>query len=1778
MEIQGYRNVEETFRSERTLVFRAESIDGNRLVALKGVAPGSTDHTGRLRLQREFHLTSSLRLAGVVRPERMVSTSLGLMLEMPWVGSGDLRSLRSEVVPLKRVLEIGIRLATTVGELHDSDISHRDINPNNIMYHASSGEVWLIDFGLATRLARQSASVGPTSRLEGTLGYLSPEQTGRMNRSVDRRTDLYSLGATLYELATGRPPFLQGDALEVLHATVAVMPRAPSALRSDLPEVLSDIILCLLSKAAEDRYQSAHALADDLRRCLRSLLTIGQVDAFELSVSDRRGSFLIPEKLYGRSDAMATLREALQQAREGGSVAVGVSGPAGIGKTALSRELLPELAAGGLLVSGVCSQIDRMPYAPVLSILREIGATVLAGPKDQIEQHRQRMLDALDGQGAILARLLPEVAGIIGIQEPAPDLPGNEARERVLNMLVSLLRSHHTPDRPLVIFLDDLQWADPGSMAVIERLVIATADPAPDPLLVLAWRSDEVGPDHPLSVMIAQHPQRMEIIEPQPLRVEDVSDLVKDTLGCTPIEAQVLGERIHGKTAGNAFFVRQFLESLAEDGLLHYDGVSNRWVWGLDDIDAAAPTQNVAGLLSRRLVGLPLEAQELMGVAACIGKSFALPVLVSVYPKPIPDACRGLFAAVDAGLLSPEDNAWGDVRVWAADPATMKTPSCRFRFVHDTVHQAAYGLLEPEARQSVHLAIGRALWERSGEEKPFRVADQFNVALDEIREEDERLRVASLNLAAGRRAHLSAAFETAAHYLQMGAGLIREADWDTHYDLAFPLHLCAAESMLMCPHLEARIAYSAEGMARARNELDRVAMQRVKIRHHTGRYEFDQTLRLTLEALGWVGVHLPEEPGLARVALALLRTHWAVWGLDAERLEALPVNDDPRVEAAMNLLMDAAAPSYYLGTQLMPIILCRMVDLTVRHGISETSAFGCAGFAFIQIAVRDDVDAAVLWSEFARSLVQRLDGRKMAPKVELLALGFVGSRNQPLGSLIEPYQRASWMAREVGDAEYTALCAFNRSAFSFLSGVELSEVARRAEIDHQTCVDMGQERSVNALRCILQTVACLRGESPDAGELDGRFVDFTAMRARMTEGGDKAGVCTLLLHRARLKLLFGSDAEAVDAVEAVEGVLDDNPGSPEVHCFHFYAALVWIGHMRETGRVGGKPWRRARRGRSRLEKLSRHGPMTFKHRQVLVEAELEDLRGRTDEARRLYEEAIRLSRLSGILLDEAICLEWAGRAALRVERSRAAGSLLAEARLAWMGWGCTARLPVLAALDSRLGGSWRKAPSSLASSTHSTSTGPRDTLDFTSVMKASRAVSEEIHLATLLETLMRVILESGGADAGTLLLQLGGTLSIAATGRSGEGDEPMRIEVADLGAPLPREESLRARVVDLAQRSGEPVLIDDVSTDARFQTLEEARLLRSVLCVPALKGKKLVGIVYLENRLLAGGFTEERCEVVSVLCSQAAVSIDNAVLYGQLEEALETQKALTEAYGRFMPPQFLDLLDRDGILALELGDQALRQVTVLFADIRGFTRLAESMGPQQTFAFINRYLGYMEPAIHAHGGFVNQYLGDGIMALFPRSADSALRAALDMLEGLRRLNGELANEGQSPVVMGIGLNTGPLMLGAIGGSDRMGRGVVGDVTNVAARLESMTKHYDVPLLVGEQTIEALQDQLPCRVRAIDRVQPKGRDQPLTVYEVLEGSERAVREQKILSLEDYAEGYRLWTAGELVAARPHFLACVQRCPADRPAEIMAERCVGARSSSEPWTGVTRMQVK
>jgi AAA ATPase domain/Protein kinase domain len=599
--------------------------------------------------------------------------------------------------------------------------------------------VWLTGFGIASQLPHERQVPVPPEIIAGTLAYMAPEQTGRMNRSIDGRSDLYSLGVTLYRMLTGVLPFDAVDPLEWVHCHIARQP-TPPADRAEVPEPLSAIVTKLLAKNAEERYQTAHGLEADLRRCLAEWQSHGRIDPFPLGTHDLSDRLLIPEKLYGRDREIDALLAAFDQVvAQGAAELVFVSGYSGVGKSSVVNELHKVLVPPrGLFASCKFDQYKRdIPFATLAQAFQTLVRQILVKSEAEVDQWRHALQEALGPNGQLIVDLIPEVELIIGKQPPVPDLPPQDTQNRFQLVFRRFLGVFARPEHPLALFLDDLQWLDTATLDLLERLV--THPEVRHLLVVGAYRDNEVSSSHALARMlgsIRNAGAKMHEIVLVPLSLHDVDRFVSDALHCERNAAQPLAQLVHEKTGGNPFFAIQFLTAIAEEGLLRFDPVMRARQWDMNRIRAEGYTDNVVDLMTEKLKRLSGTTQEALKQLACLGNGAEVAILALVHGETEESMHAALWEAVRAGLILQQETT--------------------YKFLHDRIQEATYALIPEGERAGAHLRIGRVLLASMMAdglaEHLFDVVNQLNRGATLLMDRDEKIQVAAIQL---RHAHSS---------------------------------------------------------------------------------------------------------------------------------------------------------------------------------------------------------------------------------------------------------------------------------------------------------------------------------------------------------------------------------------------------------------------------------------------------------------------------------------------------------------------------------------------------------------------------------------------------------------------------------------------------------------------------------------------------------------------------------------------------------------------------------------------------------------------------------------------------------------------------------------------------------------------------------------------------------------------------------------------------------------------------------------------------------------
>lgn len=1749
------------YESMNSVVYRGHRVGETEPLILKILADPYPNSERVAAFKREFDLLAALQLPGVIGAYGLELDQQHWIMALEDFGGQALAQLDlAGHLPIDEFLRLALRITACLAQIHPR-IIHKDLNPTNIVLNPHTGQVKLIDFGIATHLAQETPTFGAPGSIEGTLAYLSPEQTGRMNRAVDYRTDFYSLGVTFYELLTGRLPFETQDVLELIHAHMAKSPPPLHTFRPDIPGPVNDIVLKLLAKNAEDRYQSAYGLQADLEECLRQWQTGTTMASFALGGQDVAEQLQLPQKLYGREDEIATLLVACAEAGAGQRQLLLVAGHGGVGKTALVQEVYrPLTEQRGYFISGKFDQLRRdMPYSAIITAFGGLLRQLLAESDTALAAWQAQLRAALEPNAAILTTVIPELRLLLGDPPPVPDLDAGPAQNRFNLVFQSFLQVFATADHPLVMFLDDLQWADSASLKLLQWMLTAAST---SHLLILgAYRETEVDVAHPLTQVIAEVGKAgtpVGQINLPPLALDHIGAFLADTLQTAPAAVEPLAGLLQAKTGGNPFFLGEFLRALYAERLLLRDSLRGGWTWDLDQIRARDITDNVIDLLAGNIRQLGAETGRVVRLAACIGNRFDLATLAQVADQAPHVAAATLWPALAERIIVPV----GDSYLIAGQIEDLEMAAgVQYRFAHDRVQQAAYSLIDPTERQAAHLQVGRRLLQTTPpaalDQHLFAVVHQLNLGRTLIGDQAERDTLAALNLRAGRRAKAAAAYGPAFGYLTTGIELLGDDGWQRRYDLALPLHADAVEAALLSGRAAEMEALAATLLAEARTALDKVPVYEVKIAAALSRVQVAEAFGLGGQILALLGSPLPSATGPDDFARALRRTRALLAGKRIEDLADLPPMTDPQALATMRVLRAILPAAYVAQPAFHRLLVLQQVALSLRYGNTVFSPDGYSSYGQILTHLLGQIQAGYAFGQLSLDLTDKLDARPVRASTSMGFYSFLAYGKDHLRSTLSPLLVGHQSGLETGDLIFGAYNAVVYCWHLLHLGISLPEVEREIVAYSDAHGRIKQMAGRFYLQIYRQVIHNLMGRTADPLRLVGEAYDETAMLPVHQAGRQFLAVFDVHYYKGLLAYLFGEPAQALEHFAAARPFQASAFGFIVTVLIDVYESLarlaVWPTLPADEQAAA---LAQVAKTQKTLKRWAQHAPQNFMHRYYLVEAERARVLGRAGQARQYYDQAIDLARTHGWVNDEALAYERAAGFYEDHGPPHLAEYYLRAAHQAYRGWGAQGKVRALEARRPGLAsvgrGEWT-LPNNLTLAVNRTPThSVGGLLDTTSVIRAAQALSREIALDRLLTRLMTLVLETAGAQTGYLLLDRQGRWMVEATGTT----DPAEVQVLQ-GLPLaPMGEPplLPLNVIQYVARTQDSVVLDDAGHDGAFgadPTLQ-ARHARSVLCTPLLNQGRVVGLLYLENNLTPGAFTADRLEVLHLLSAQAAISITNASLYSDLATALTRQVSLTKSYSRFVPEEILRFLGKDSIVDVQLGDQTQQDMTILFSDIRSFTSLSEAMTPQESFNFINAYLRRVGPVIRNHQGFIDKYIGDAVMALFPGSAEHAMRAALAMTHAVDLYNAHRRQRNYPPIAIGIGVHSGPLMLGTIGEEARMEGTVISDTVNLAERLEGLTKRYGSAILISAHTLACLEQPLPYQVRFLGRVRVKGKLKRVGIFEILDAEPLAVRTLKLQTAADFRQGLRAYYRREWAAAAVCFERVLAIHPEDRAA--------------------------
>jgi len=1516
------------------MLYRAQKTGSAETVIIKALNVFNPPASEIARFEHELALIKSADIDGVVRIIETLVVEGDTAQAKPVLVEDDFnRPPLSKImgrafpsrIPADTSIDYAVRMARIIETLHEHNISHRNITPRNFLYDELSGTLKITDFGIIGELSGSAGQIYDPWVITNVLPYLSPEQTGRMNRDIDYPTDLYSLGIVFYEMFTGRVPFSSHDPMDIIHAHIARPPDPPDAIAPDIPATLSGIVMKLLAKTPEERYQTGFGLAFDLLKCREQMKSKGEIEPFELGRQDICLKLNMPRVLIGRDREIKMLTDACERAAAGAMEVVFVSGEPGIGKSALVHEIEKTIVSRqGFFLSGKYGQMRRhVPYSAIIQAFQKIAEKILAQSESEIQQWKNKLAPVLGASGKIITDMIPKMEQVLGAQPDLQELGAEEARNLLSRVFKRFVQAIADRNQPVVLFLDDLHKADPDSLALMEKLA---EDGGLDFfLLIAAWRENEVPPHHPLRhtmTAIKNTGIPFENLPIEALNAQDVKRLLAGILRCRPDVCDPMAEVIHEKTLGNPFFVHQFIKTLYEENCLEMDP-TGQWRFDIEAIREMQITDNAVDFMADKLRQLTAEARELIGVCACIGNRFGLESLASAAGRPISDILPLIDRLVLDGFIIARHR--------------------QYHFSHDRIYEAAYSLLAPEKRKKAHYRIGKRALENTPRKSLhnllFYIVDQLNFGSSMIETRAEAIELAHLNLKAGLKARDAAAFTAAVKYLAAGIAILPDDAWTSEYDLAFSLHLQQMECRYITRSFEAAERLFNIITANAASSTDKAKACTTMIIQYTNQQSFRKALDLGVKTLDLFGIKISSGIGTLPVLAELIKIKWRLRQINIEEIVNLPQTHDPDRIALNSLLLAMATPAYYVNRNLFGVIVMKGANEMLKNGLSSHAEVNFIGLAAILQNVLKDYDRGYQIAEMALALNEKSGNRSLACQVHHTFAFFIQHWKRHAKHNINVYQKVYQFSLDAGNLIFAGHSINATTDCRLMIGDSLDLILEETR-KYENMMDHVKDPFITArFRENIQMAKCLMGLTRERISLNGDKYDEASYTELLLREKNLFGLCYTLLYKLILLYLHGRYESALEVARRLDRYIDAPIGTMLVPLHFFYYSLALAAVAKNKKAIEKRRLlKKIRKHQRKMKQWAVLCPENFAHKHDLVEAELAAAGGNSGKsdngglcsALYFYHAAIKGARQNAYINEEALACERAALFYLGLNAKEEAGIYLNRAHLGYGTWRAAAlqkgledRHPEFFTMPAQV---QQDRGGIDSDDTHKPAGG---LLDLDTVMKVSRAISGEIVLARLLEKIMEISVANAGAQKGFLILETDKKLAVEA------GIDPDR-NMRGIENPIPLDacQGLSGAVVNYVFRTMEPVILANASEQGPFKndTHVKANKCKSILCMPILNKGRINGILYMENNLSANVFTEERLELLGIIAGQAAISLENARLF-----EMATTDGLTRL---FVHRYFQLLLDQE----IERSRRNGRPCSLLMIDIDNFKHFNDTYG------------------------------------------------------------------------------------------------------------------------------------------------------------------------------------------------------------------------------------------
>jgi predicted ATPase/class 3 adenylate cyclase/tRNA A-37 threonylcarbamoyl transferase component Bud32 len=1731
-------------------------------------------------LKREFRILSKLSHPGIIGVKEIIEFGEGnaaLVLEYFGVTLREfLIGGHAGKCPLELFYPLAFQATEIVSYLHQQGVIHKDVSPDNLLIEPHTGKVKCIDFSVSSELSREHTESGTDASARGSLPYMSPEQTGRINRDVDYRSDYYSLGCTLFELLAGQTPLHGADTLEWVHAHIGKEAPLITDLRPEVPRSLALILEKLLAKNAEDRYQSPGGLLYDLKESCAHFEADSCPEHWQTGATDVPMVFQISQKLYGRDEELRALENIFHAASEDKAQLCLVSGYSGVGKSVLVQELGRSIAKKkGYLIQGKFEQyLQNTPYMALAGALRSLVRSLLGEPKTRLDEWRSVFEPALQGQGQLLVDMIPDLEIIIGPQKPLPDLLPNEAQNRFSLLVIDFINAIASGEHPLVIFLDDLQWSDIPTLHLIQR--IAVSQELSNIMIVGAYRDNAVDATHPLMLILSEIRKKrtIEHIALKPLNTSVISEMVSDSLHCNATRAKELSDLLFEKTDGNPFFTIEMLKELHRSGVIYYDPNKGEWNWETKTIREQNRSDNVIDFLVQGMFSLPKPTQEALQIAAALGASFDLRLLSQVSENKPSHLATALFAALNAHLIVPLND---DYRIaeWLVDASDsiMADESFNpvYRFQHDRVQQAAYSMLSEASKEQLHLKLGLAIKENHSDhdtgDSIIQAAEHFNKVHGSVDDPLLMRDIAAINFEAAKKAKASSAYASALDYLQQSNRWLAANAAAYDEDMARQV----LSEMQNCYYLtgdwDAADRAMEQLLLAANTQLEKGALHARRTRQYATTGRMEASIAAAYEGLIILGFDMKSYPDEHDVDLQRQAIENRLAGRSVSELIHLPKVDSETAEIAGELLAEVFAAAFLSASGLkFPYLIMQSVNLALNHGNNANAAFAYTTYGMLLCGYYNNPSLGIQYGRLGVTLIDQTNDLSLKSRVYYVYTMFVHHWSYHWKSMTEWFRKGIENGYQTGDLLYLSYSA--QDCIIWDPTLDLETASEEQTNLLKIVEECEYKDSLDSGTLFLQMQLNFLGKTEHLYSLTSAAWNEQECLKGMQERKFMTGIANYHIYKTELYVLYHEAEKAWEHVQAQDALMSSVMSLPQLARYHFISFIVrnamWSA-LSEAERTSEE--RKMKESLSLVSIWAANCEDNFEHLRLFMEAVLACREERLAEAWVLYEKSIQQARKFGFLRDEALANEYMAASLSKAGLAKGGEGYMRAAHHLYYRWAAyrktqllEEKYPFLKQSDQRV-----KLMGGDGEFQARTASFNANELDLASVLRASQTISGELVLDTLLEATLKVILENAGAQVGHLLVYRDDKYFLFSS------NVKLVREWSDAG----QLEALPMSLVNTVLRTKSPIILENASASLEFQ--KDPYIVthqpKSVICIPFSINSFFKIVIYLENNLTTNAFTPERFEVIKLLSAQAAISIENARIY-------EKQEVLVQAQQRFVPSQFLKHLGHDDIAKVNLGESVGLEMSILFSDIRDFTPLVEALTPQAVIELLNEYLSKVGVEIDAYGGFIDSYAGDEIMALYSVPPQDAVSSAVRMTRALEEFNRESALRQRPPLNMGIGINTGSVVLGTMGGLNRMQCTVLGDAVNLASRIEQLTKPYGAKLLIGEKTFQSLSSPEAFHIRFVDRVAVKGKANAVKLYEVISAETEERVECKLKTKALLESAMNEYYNRNFVVALEMFVEGMHLDPLDKVFPQFVTRCEAyiASPPAPEWQGFEVLKSK